>query len=283
MSALKLTLTGIFCSATVVVVLEVLVFKFISHKLKTQSTNHQLKNEEGFVSYRRVVAKKQSDYKGSIFIFPPTGGENIIDRLYANDLAISGFEVFILQKWTGYEIEGYKYELHNVFYGSAQKALHQLFKLASTSRFGILGTSVGALHTSVSLTTIPEIKAGFMIVGGLPIPEIIITTNQPAMIDLKAKRYSKYNLVDDEQYLNELNGIFKFEPTAQPVNHALGKPIHTIISKNDDLVPYKNQLLASKFFQAQKITESSLNHTRTVMYYGFFKRADVTNFFLQHL
>lgn len=278
-SAQKLTLIGIVSLVLLFLALDMLMFKFTSHKIYTRSTSHQIKDADGFVNYHRVFPKNENSLKGTIFIFPPTGGENIIDRLYAADLALIGFEVFILQTWTGYEIEGIKYELHNKFYGSAQKALNKVLTKAKTTNFGILGTSVGALHTSVALTVNPKIKTGFIIVGGLPIPEVIIQSNQKAMVDLKDKRYVEYNLTDDVQYLKELSQVFQFEPTAQDTNHSVGKTIGAIVSKNDELVPYENQIKASEFFKVSELTTSSLSHTRTVMYYGLFKRPKVIQFF----
>lgn len=283
-SAQKLTLIGIVSLILIFLASEVLVFKFISHKIYTRSTSHQIKDADGdFVNYRRVFPKNENNLKGTISIFPPTGGENIIDRLYAADLALQGFEVFILQRWTGYEIEGIKYELHNKFYGSAQRALNKVLTKAKTTNFGILGTSVGALHTSVALTVNPKLKTGFIIVGGLPIPEVIIQSNQKAMVNLKNKRYVEYNLTDDEQYLKELSQVFQFEPTAQDINHSVGKNIEAIVSKNDELVPYENQIKAANFFKVLDPTASSLSHTRTVMYYGLFKRSKVIQFFEKNL
>jgi hypothetical protein len=283
-SAQKLTLIGAVSLILILLALDVIVFKFISHKIYTHSTSHQIKDADGeFVNYRRVFPKNENELKGTLFIFPPTGGENIIDRLYAADFALQGYEVFILQTWTGYEIEGFKYELHNKFYGSAQIALNKVLTKAKTTNFGILGTSVGALHTSVALTVNPKLKTGFIIVGGLPIPEVIIQSNQQAMVNLKNKRYVEYNLTDDTQYLKELNQVFQFEPTAQDINHSTGKTIGAIVSKNDELVPFENQIKASDFFKTSELTTSRLSHTTTVMYYGLFKRHKVIKFFKQNL
>ena len=37
----------------------------------------------------------------SLLILPPTGGENFIDRSYAQDFSKLGYDVYILQSWTG--------------------------------------------------------------------------------------------------------------------------------------------------------------------------------------
>lgn len=283
MRAKKITLLGILTLTIIILLMDVFMFKFISHTFRTKSEIHQLKDDSGFVDYRKVTPKRSKLLKGTIFIFPPTGGENIIDRLYAGDLALQGFEVFILQKWTGYEIEGIKYELHNVFYGSAQTALNKVMKLASTSTFGILGTSVGALHTSVALTVNAKLKAGFMIVGGLPIPEVIVDSDQKAMTDLKAKRYELYSLKNDEEYLKNLSEVFELEPTAQAVNNSTGKIIGAIVSENDVTVPSKNQMKALEFFKPSEVYNSDLNHKNTIILFGFMKRKRVITFFEKNL
>ncbi len=254
--------------------------KYSLNIFKTKSIVKKIiSNDESFVSYRKVIKKNSTDFKGTIFIFPPTGGENIIDRLYARDLALMDYEVFILQKWTGYEIVGHKYELHNVFYGSAQRALEKVQKLASTTNQSILGTSVGALHASISLATNPNLKTGFLIVGGLPIPDLIVHSKQKAMTDLKAKRYEVYELRNDTQYVAELSLIFELEPTKQKINFSKEKKIAAIISKNDDLVPYTNQKIATEFFKASPIYTTELSHTRAVAQYGLFNRKPVLDFF----
>lgn len=268
------------CFVILFFIIDLYSTKYLKNILKTKNYVKTLtSNDDSYVTYRKVIQRGLSEFKGTIFIFPPTGGENIIDRLYARDLALLGYEVFILKKWSGYELEGYKYELHNVFYGSAQRALEKVQKLASTKNMSILGTSVGALHASIAMTSNPNIKSGFLIVGGLPIPELIVHSKQQAMVDLKKKRYDFYGLRNDTQYVAELSLIFEFEPTKQKINFLKGKKIAAIVSKNDDLVPYKNQKIATEFFKSDPIHVSELSHTKTVAQYGLLKRQFVLDFF----
>lgn len=254
--------------------------KPLLHLFKTQSEIKTYTHNNFFVKYRKINLSQNLKAKGSIFIYPPTGGENIIDRLYARQLANLGFEVFILQDWTGYEISGYEYSLHNVFYSSAQKALEQVAKQeATTENWGVLGTSVGALHASITLTVNPKVKTGFLIVGGLPIPEIIVQSSQQAMKDLKTKRYSMYHLKNDEEYIKELSAAFKYEPTKIQLEPTKAITTAMILSTNDDLVPYKNQVMAEKFFKPQTVLKSSLNHRNTIAWFGLFEPTTVTHFF----
>lgn len=268
---LLIFLIGLFC------------MKPLLNFLRTESHDLKFKDESGFVDYKKIFLKKTKSFRGSIYIFPPTGGENIVDRLYARDLALKGFEVFILQNWTGYNIDGIDYELHNSFYQLAQEALNKILNLASTNNIGILGTSVGALHTSVALTINPKIKTGFIIVGGLSIPEVIVHSDQPAMVELKEKRYKEFGLKNDEQYLKDLSSAFLIEPTKQIVNHAENKNIGAVISTDDSLVPTKYQENATTFFKASPKYISPLTHVKTVAWYGLFKRKKVINFFDQNL
>ncbi len=282
-SKIKLTLIFLLLIGLLILILDFSTTKSFLSFIGTTNIIHQIKDQDGFVNYRKVTKRNLLNFKGTIFIFPPTGGENIVDRLYARQLAIKGYEVFILQKWTGYEIETINYELHNSFYGSAQVALNKVLKYSSTKNYGVLGTSVGALHASVTMATNPYIKTGFIIVGGLPIPEVIIFSNQPAMTELKSKRYTKYNLKNDEQYLKELSQVFKFEPTTQHANYSIGKKIGSIVSTNDELVPYLNQQKANDFFKASSVEVSHLNHVNTVAWYGLFNRSKVVDFFVENL
>ncbi len=283
MISLKLLFFGLIGFVFTAFIIDYFTVNFTLPFLLTKNSSHEITEHNEFVKYRHVQPKSAKKIKATIFIFPPTGGENIVDRLYARSLAVEGFEVFILQKWTGYEIKGYLYNLHNKFYGSAQKALNKVITKASTNIFGILGTSVGALHTSIALTTNGKMSAGFIIVGGLPIPDLIVKSSQQAMKDLKAKRYKAYNLKNDEQYIKELSDAFDLEPTKQQIN--LGKNINigNIASQNDQLVPYENQKMVQAFFNTKPIYKSKLSHTSTVAWYGLFQRKLVIKFFNKHL
>lgn len=265
----------ILCCASIIMFMSTL-----TDMIKTSSQILSAQDEEGFVKYRLIKPKRLSTVRGSIFIFPPTGGENIIDRLYGRQLASLGYEVFILQSWTHIDLDGVDYDLHNVFYGSAQAALNKLLPLAQSSKMGILGTSVGALHSSVALTLNDKIRTGFLIVGGLPIPEVIVRSEQEAMKTLKQRRYQKYKLQDDAQYLKQLSDIFKYEPTTYT---APTKSVGAVISENDALVPYETQMSVIRFFKASPVYTTSLSHIQTVIWNGIFHRKRVSKFFLEHL
>lgn len=277
------SITTVLFSLFVLFILDQLTIKVILPYFFTQSAVEQIQEDAEFVKFRKVVKRNFLNFKGTIFIYPPTGGENIVDRLYARDLAYAGYEVFILQDWTDYTLQGFKYELHNTFYGAAQNALNKTIKQASTKNLGVLGTSVGALHTSVALTTNPFLRTGFTIVGGLTIPELIVTSSQPAMKTLKSKRYHEYKLKTEDQYLKELEAVFRLEPTSQHQNFSIGKKIGSIVSTNDDLVPFENQKKLNAFFKSNPVYISDLNHTNTVAWYGLFKRKLVIDFFKSNL
>lgn len=277
---LILTILGLF---SFLILLDFISIRFLFDYFQTQNVVHIIEDNEGYVKYRKIFSRKPINPKGTIFIYPPTGGENIVDRLYARTLAAKNFEVFILQEWTNYDIKGVKYELHNIFYDSAQKALKKVSKLAHAKNWGVLGTSVGALHASVALTLNSDLKTGFMIVGGLPIPEIILNSSQPAMRELKSLRYKEYKLKDDRQYLKELSHVFQLEPMNQTQNYSKHKKIGAILSTNDNLVPYVNQKKAQVFFNTNPTKISPLSHVQTVAWFGLFRRSLVLNFFTENL
>jgi hypothetical protein len=78
---------------------------------------------------------------GSILILPPTGGSNVIDRLYAKTLRSAGFDVYILKHWTGDDEYSLELEIHQRLYEKAQKAIGKVLSDIETPFIGILGTS----------------------------------------------------------------------------------------------------------------------------------------------
>src|SRR5688500_14956213 len=96
----------------------------------------------------------QDSDKRSIILMPPTGGTNLIDRSYASTLCERGFDVYILEQWTG----GSEYNeldllIHEKHYHLAQKAIGLTIENIRSSRFiGILGTSAGGIHASIAMS-----------------------------------------------------------------------------------------------------------------------------------
>lgn len=262
-----------------ILIIEWLCYPTLMDFLKTENQLVHLKHQNGYVKYRRVVKKEKSSFSSTIIIFPPTGGENLIDRMYATRFAAHDFEVIIIQQWSGMNFEGFAYELHNEFYGSAQDALNHVLETVKSKTVGILGTSVGALHSSVAITINPKINAGFLIVGGLPIPSVIVNSKQQAMIVLKEKRYQEFNLENDLQYAEQLSQIFMYEPTQIAKDGFTSKPVGMVLSSNDLLVPTAYQKNAKNFFHADPTYTSDYDHTKTVIYTGLFKRNMVLDFF----
>ena len=121
----------------------------------------------------------------SLLILPPTGGENYIDRSYAKDFSSLGYDVYILQSWTGVDELSIDLEIHQRLYGRGQKAIELVLNQINSPYIGLLGTSVGALHGAIAASKQDKLDSVFIITGGAPIAEVIILSDQKAMQDLK--------------------------------------------------------------------------------------------------
>ena len=133
--------------------------------------------EEDFFTHARFYPVTGS--LKTIIILPPTGGANMIDRSYARLLCANGYNVYILDKYTGYDEYNLDLEIHRRYYGRAQRAVDLIVKdIPETHQLSIMGTSVGALHAAISVGRIDRIKNALIITGAADIAGTIVDSVQ---------------------------------------------------------------------------------------------------------
>ena len=135
----------------------------------------------------------------SLLILPPTGGENYIDRSYARDFSKLGYDVYILQSWTGMDERSSDLEIHQRLYGRGQKAIELVLNQISSPYIGLLGTSVGALHAAIAASKQTKLNSVFIITGGAPIVDVIVSSDQKAMQELKKTRIERFGFKNTEE------------------------------------------------------------------------------------
>lgn len=195
----------------------------------------------------------------SLIIVPPTGGTNIIDRSYGRTFCGADFAVYVLNGWSEDTETDTDIEIHQHFYGQAQKAIHAVLNKITTPFVGILGTSVGALHASIAAATIDRLNAALFIVGGAPIAEIVVNSDQEAMINLRIARSQRYGFKTAEENILAIGKVFSLEPMGQNPTFK-NKNIGMVIAEKDLTVPYANQTKLRDFWQPQYILHLSDNH-----------------------
>lgn len=219
-----------------------------------------------------------TEAKKSLLIIPPTGGTNLIDRSYARQFCAQGFDVYILNSWTDQNEQAIDLELHQRFYSRAQRALAITLAQTKSAFVGVLGTSVGALHATIAAATNERINAVFSIVGGIPIAEVIVGSDQQAMQDLKAARKTKYGFTTDAQNIKAIGSAFHLEPKAQkPLSRRIDYGMS--IAENDTTVAFANQIELRDFWQPKTVIVLRNNHYWGIVKTWLFHSAELVDFF----
>ena len=219
-----------------------------------------------------------AESKKSLLIIPPTGGTNLIDRSYAREFCAKGYDVYILNSWTEQNEQATDLELHQRFYGRARRALLITLDQTKSAFIGVLGTSVGALHASVAAATIERVNAVFGVVGGTPIAEVIVGSDQKAMQDLKAARKTRYGFTSDAQNIAAIGGAFQLEPMLQKAL-AKRKDYAMSMAENDTTVPFENQRKLRDFWQPEKVIVISGDHFWGIVKTWLFHSGELVKFF----
>lgn len=224
-----------------------------------------------------------------VVIFPPTGGKNKLDQLYAKGLCRSGRKVVIMEEWTGYGTRKTDLGVHNRYYRNAVEALKLVHKEELAGKeFGVLGTSLGGIFTAISLHQIPQINKAFIIASGIDLPEMIVTSKHKDMKDLKALRLKEYRFGSDNEYINALRREIPLEPTKNPIDFK-SKKLGQFIILGDQIVPEKNQNKLKALWKPDLVRKldpsliSKLNgriHKSGIIKAYFHYSDEVINFFL---
>jgi len=216
--------------------------------------------------------------KRAVLIMPPTGGTNFIDRSYARRLCYAGFEVFILSRWTGDDEKDIHLDLHQKFYSRGVRAIETVLKNIPHQFIGLLGTSVGGLFAAVAASSVDRLDAVFTIVGGAPIPSVVVYSDQEAMVKLKKNRYALYGFKNDEDYLQRLSQEFHLDPFELETKFS-GKDLGMVIATQDTIVGSQDQQRLRELWKPRKVIELANGHFWGILNTWLFYSRDVVRFF----
>lgn len=220
----------------------------------------------------------------SIILLPPTGGENLMDKGYANALCSAGFRVILLREWahdTEALLDLGMHDRNALRALAAVRHVLDYLRPAANEPVGILGTSVGALTSSLALQFDPRLKAAVLIVGGVGMPEIIAKTTEQGAAKLRAERMRHFGFRSPEEYLAALERNVKIEP-ADFAGHSGAKKILAVVGKRDVTVPTHLQRELVRRFGAQAI-EHEGDHMATILWAFWNQCARFTSFFREAL
>ncbi len=261
-------------------ILPLLVLKSLLFGCATaKSRNYDIKEMTIGSDFQVKLNKYAADTstKKALIILPPTGGTNFIDRSYARRFSNEGYDVYLVEEWSGMNEQSTDLELHQRLYSGAQRAVSLVINEIKSPYIGLLGTSVGALHGAVSAGMQDRLNSVFIITGGAPIAEIIITSDQKAMQELKKARQQRYGFKNDTEYRAALDKAFTLEPLAmsQHTNKALGMAIAT----EDETVPTKTQNQLQAFWKPQKVISYSSDHFWGIIKTWWSTEGEIVEFF----
>lgn len=226
--------------------------------------------------HRAATAESQK----ALLILPPTGGTNLIDRSYARQFQAHGYDVYVLDSWTNMNLTGSDLELHQTFYGSAQRAIALVIDRVSAPSIGLLGTSVGALHVAIAASVQQKVTAAFSILGGLPIAELIVKSDQKAMVDLKTTRMRRFHFKSDAEIIEAIGKVFFLEPKELPKNFR-HKDLGLAIALNDSTVLTDNQIQLRDFWKPKIVVSMNCGHFWGIVRVWLFKSQTLIDFFDQ--
>ena len=219
-------------------------------------------NTPGFVQ-AHIYKTDKSDR--SIILLPPTGGENILDQWYANYLCSAGFQVVLLQTWAHQTEAKLDMGMHDE---GAQRSLaairHVLdyLKPQRPNQVGILGTSVGALSSTLALGFEPRLSTAVLIVGGTGQAEIIGRSTEATAAKLREARMKEFHYQTVDEYVAALQQRVKIDPT-DFVDFTGPKKVLAFVGLKDVTVPTKNQKELVALFHAESV-EYEGDHLATI-------------------
>lgn len=216
----------------------------------------------------------------SMIIVPPTGRTNYVDRSYAKEFCSAGYDVYLMDSWTGDIETTTELEIHERFYGNAQRAIAVVIEEIKSPFIGLIGTSVGGLHASIAASYQDRLDAVFVITAGIPVAEVIVNSKQDAMVGLRKDRQKRYGFSTGEENVEAIGKAFTFEPQQTSSQHS-EKDLGMSIGLEDTVVPYENQKKLQEFWKPQKVVTFSNDHFWAIVNTWLFKTDELIDFFEQ--
>ncbi len=243
-----------------------------SEKVFLQSPSGDFK-----ISYLKFSNK--TEYNKALIIIPPTGGTNYIDRDYAEQFCKKNYTVYIADGWTNELGQSIDLGIHQKFYSNAQKAISMIIEqIKPGASIGLLGTSVGGLHTIIAASVQPQIKTVFAIVAGISIAEVIATSDQSAMLKLRQERLKFYGIKDSVEHIAAIQKNFHLEPQDLPALYKQ-KKLGVSIALQDTTVRYETQKNLIEFWKPSLILTHSTGHFWGIVNTWLFNNDQIIQFF----
>lgn len=226
---------------------------------------------------------KETKPKRAILLLPPTGGKNIIDLGYAYMFCKKGFNVHILESWSGDRgVEDYvlDFGIHQRYMTKTQKGIELALKKMDYESIGVLGTSAGAINFSVALGneyTLSKVDSFFGIVGAMPLCKVLARAGEQGLKKVREGRFKEFGFKSLAEYENKICSVLDSK-----IPGVLSEKIRygSIIATKDTTVPYELQLKQIEDWKPKFSKKLDTSHVGAVVQAFLFHRKKILNFFL---
>lgn len=237
------------------------------HNRKATSENFEVKLE--------TCGSLRSEIK--VVIFPPTGGATSLEKWYAEEICEQGGFAILVNDWTDAQETALDPELHDRHLQRSLK-VYETLERKWKGPFRALGTSLGGLYAAAISVHHPWEKMVLITAGG-PLSEVLATSDQKSLQELKAKRMQKWGLRSDKQYEGVLGQAISFDflpprfpaygpkvpgiqgPSASsPRSRVSTDDVLMFIARGDETVPLRTQENLWKALGEPRRIDLSANH-----------------------
>lgn len=232
--------------------------------------------------YEPTVDRKLS---ASMVIVPPFYGVNFLDQVNARGFCKRGLSTAILKSWEYYASKGIGWENHDIDTVRAISAIRNTVEFLTQQNngsVGILGTSQGAIFSSLALSVEPLLKAGILIAGGGPQSAVLAKSNLKAALKLKKLRMKEYGISNDRDYERILASQIKFNVLSL-ARLADPKRLLFFIATGDRTVPTSSQIALWSAWGSPAKVDIPLDHVPAIISANAFHHYKMMNFFLEQL
>lgn len=234
--------------------------------------------------YRPLFQSSSTKLK-TVLLMPPTGGENFLDWAYANHLCFRGMRVVLVSGWDFQDESSLDPIMHDrgaVRAISAMRHAVDYIKPERPGQLGVLGTSVGAISAALGMALDERITAGFFIVGGGGIVDIIAESTEETLTKLRKSRMESHRFTSPTQYRDLLANSLQIDPLDY-APRLQNRPTSYVIAKQDLTVPTRTQVALLKASGSNEVLYLNGNHLDVIIATAKKEKSRVTEFFKRTL
>jgi hypothetical protein len=224
-----------------------------------------------------------------VFILPPIVGETPLDAALALNLCLNGIGAYVLdvENDPPEEEQITNLNTHEDALIRAEFALNKLIAELNSDdevsgEYGLMGASLGGILTGYLAGALPMIKASVIMAGGGNIAEILATSEQESVKDLRQKRISEFNLSNNEEYKELLTPYITRDPLFLASN-ITPDSVLMFIPKSDIDVPVKNQRDLASAIATPRVIELNSGHLPGIIEAGTVFADEIIKFYKDKL